>query len=80
VSVWGFALLCVVVTSVVLVQDGARLDLRGTGTALVAVMSTKSLSLLVVAIGRRLDVRRTKNAAMGLAVTGAAILPVQQFG
>ena len=31
-------------------------------------------------IGRHLDVRRTRNAAMGLAVTGAAILLIQQFG
>jgi uncharacterized membrane protein YfcA len=31
-------------------------------------------------VGRRLDVRRTRNAAMALALTGAAILLVQQFG
>lgn len=31
-------------------------------------------------IGRYLDVTRTRNAAMALAVTGAAMLFVQQFG
>lgn len=196
VPIVNLVLACVV-TSVVLVQDGAHLDLRGTGwalagrvpgtiagVALVAVMNTKALALLVVAmvtfgvvaslsgfrprptrtavavagavsgmmgtstsiggppmamvwqkfagprlrstmgafflvgsalslgllavsgevdlhnlryalfltpaavlgivlarpIGKYLDVRRTRNAAMGLAVTGAAILLVQQFG
>jgi uncharacterized protein len=62
VPIVNLVLACVV-TSVVLVQDGAHLDLRGTGwalagripgtiagAALVAFMSTKTLSLLVVAM------------------------------
>ena len=36
--------------------------------------------LLARPVGRRLDVRRTRITAMALALTGAAILLVRQFG